>query len=84
MARSKKPRVGRPPVADEVASERVELRLTPTQMREWSAMAEARGVSIKGLIVEAVDLLGETDEDRAEEGRLADLGREVLSLVRDH
>lgn len=47
-------------------------------------MAEARGVSIKGLIVEAVDLLGETDEDRAEEGRLADLGREVLSLVRDH
>lgn len=84
MPRPKKPRVGRPPDGDEPTTERIDLRLTPTQKREWSALAEERGTSIKGLIVEAVDLLVESDEDRREQAALADLGREVIALVKDH
>jgi hypothetical protein len=80
MARRKSPT---PP---ETATERVELRLTPTQLAAWRALAESKGLvhpdgtaNVKALAVAAVEAYGAAD---AVEGSLADLGRDVIALVR--
>jgi hypothetical protein len=39
MGRSK-PRLGRPPRAGQTASERIELRVTPTERKAWARMAK--------------------------------------------
>lgn len=71
------PRVG--PVA---ATERLELRLTPDQRAKWQALAEARGLSLADLIRAAIEHY-ELCSDAVDRGSdLADLGREVVSLVR--
>jgi hypothetical protein len=74
------------PAPPETATERVELRLTPTQLAAWRALAERKGMvhadgagNLKALAVAAVDAYGAAD---AVEGSLADLGRDVIALVR--
>ncbi len=71
----------RPPARaePETATERVELKLTPSQMATWRAVMESRGIpTVKQLAVEAVDAYGARDD----EGELADLGRDVIALVK--
>lgn len=63
----------------EIASERIEIRVTPSQLAAWTAGAKERHLTLKAVIVEAMD--GYLDVH--DEGELADLGREVLDLVRD-
>jgi len=77
MRRSLAPKVAK--VERELATERVEVRLTPAQLAAWTKLAERQGITIKALVVAAVDSYA--DRDAASE--LADLGRDVLSLVRD-
>ena len=67
----------KPAAQPELASERVELRLTPSQFAEWSALAQERGCSLKALIVEA--MAGHVA--RGDEAALAALGREVVEMV---
>lgn len=57
MPRNKKPRVGRPALPRGVAAtERVELRLTPTQRAAWATAAEAQGLTLKAWLSEAAEL----------------------------
>ncbi len=62
----------------EIATERVEIRITPTQFQQWNALALERGSSLKALIVSAVSAYA----DRGDEAALADVGREVIAVVR--
>lgn len=64
----------------EIASERVEVRLTRAQLTEWTRLAKSRGLTIKALVVEAMAAYA----TRGDESDLADLGRAVLALTRDH
>jgi hypothetical protein len=61
----------------DLATERLELRLTKAQTVAWAKLAKAQGLTLKALVVAAV----EAYEHRGDEGALADLGRQVLALV---
>ena len=64
----------------EIASERVEVRLTRAKLTECTRLAKSRGLTIKALVVEAMAAYA----TRGDESDLADLGRAVLALTRDH
>ena len=51
-----RPRLGRPALPrGTAATERVELRLTPTQRAAWSQAAAISGLTIKAWLVEAAE-----------------------------
>lgn len=64
----------------DIASERVEIRLTRAQLADWTRLAKSHGLTIKALVVEAVAAYAA----RGDESDLADLGRAVLALTHDH
>lgn len=64
----------------DIASERVEVRLTRAQLADWTRLAKARGLTIKALVVEAVAAFAARDD----ETEFADLGRAVLAMARDY
>ncbi len=66
-----------PRVGSVAATERLEVRLTPTQHAAWHALAEANGMTISELVRAAVESYEHRDQDA-----LADLGRDVLASVR--
>lgn len=56
MPRAKKPKLGRPPDGDHAATERVEVRLTPAQRKEWEQAAAKENSTLKAWLVAAAEL----------------------------
>ena len=61
-------RPGRPPIYGTIASERIVVRITPTQRFELKRVARAHGIGVAGVIRELID-------ERVE--RLSDVPRAV-------
>ena len=68
-----------PRVGEVVATSRLELRLTAEQRAEWDALAQRLGLPTAEMVRAAVAAFADRDPDA-----LADLGREVVALVRRH
>ena len=58
------------------------IRVSPEQLARWEASAAGLGRSLSGLIREFVDV--GFDRASQDEGRLADLGRDLLALADDY
>lgn len=67
-----------PPTGKEA---RLELLLTASDKAAWQTAAVARGITVAVLVRRAVNDLIASPNERS---RLADLGREVLAMVRDY
>jgi acyl-CoA reductase-like NAD-dependent aldehyde dehydrogenase len=64
----------------ELATERLNLKLTPAQARLIEAVADARKTSVKQAIVDAIAAFAVRDEV----AEFAELGRQIADLVAEH
>lgn len=71
-----------PRYGDTAADKRLPLRISPEQLEAWKALAAERGVNLSELVRAAVAHFATCDRPDKPDHALADLGAEVLEVVR--